>query len=379
MKNYDVIILGAGTVGMTAASLLAKANFKIALIEQQSEQRQFHPARVSSINSATQNVFTNLNLWQKIAAASQPFYKMEVWDQEKQHVLQFSALDVFEKNLGFIVPNQTLYEVLLAYCHQAENIDCYFATEIKHLAQEQNWQLHTTQGIFSAPLIIGADGVHSWLRHRAAFHTEIKDYQQQAVIAVVKSELARPFLAWQRFYQENILAFLPLNMAGTEWAIVWSRAKNAMPKEALLMELMQLTQGYFGELDLISTPSEYPLKRIWVKNCVKPGLVLIGDAAHAIHPLAGQGLNLGIADAVCLSQILNSQPKAIADYLLLRRYQRARSLEFMDYYYGIDFIKAAFLQQNPAFTQLRQSAIKRIDSSKTLKKLLMSMASGLQQ
>ena len=338
---YDVIIVGGGMVGLVLAKALADDDFNIAIIESSKSapkwNSQSFDLRVSAITRASQHILESLGTWTKIEAMRlSPFRDMHVWDATGDGVIHFDSAEIGENCLGHIIENSAIQSALYQACQENDNIRWLSAVNPLQMnieKQNANIQLDNGETVY-ANLIVGADGGNSWVRKMAEISVNTTDYKQTAVVATVKTELSHKETAWQRFLPTGPLAFLPLSEGFS--SIVWSTtpkqadALTAMDDKRFCEELAKSFGYKLGQIIETSERAKFPLRSQHAQHYAKDRLALVGDAAHTIHPLAGQGVNLGFADAASLAEILSearAQKKDIGHLLVLRRYERWRKGE----------------------------------------------------
>lgn len=337
MNDYDVVIVGGGVVGLTSALLLAKHLKKIAIIEAKifsydHSDNNDYDLRCSAINLQSQKIFTEINTWQNIVAMRAAAYTaMFVWDENE---LSFKACNIAEQYLGHIVENRVMLQSLWEQVKLKNNITCYFPETIQdiNIDNSKNSIVLDNQKKINASLIVAADGAQSWLRNYFNITTKVWDCGQTAIVATVKTAQSHLCTAWQRFTAEGPLAFLPLDDPYTS-TIVWT---SSTARTELLIELdaeefnAELTANFenkLGTTQLISERFAVPLIMRHAEHYVLPRVALVGDAAHVVHPLAGQGLNLGIADAQALAEVViaaYNKKRDIGLLYTLNKYQRSR-------------------------------------------------------
>ncbi|MEH6358662.1 MAG: UbiH/UbiF/VisC/COQ6 family ubiquinone biosynthesis hydroxylase [Pseudomonadales bacterium] len=348
---YDVIVVGGGMVGTALAVALASQSvgrpLRIALIEARAptampeidQESAFEP-RVSALTQASRQLFRNIGVWSHIARQRHGLMQnMTVWDADGTGHIEFRAEDIGQSELGFIVENHITVAALFERLQDFDNIDLIAPARIEGLSQYHQGQrtVFLDDGReLSAHLVVGADGAMSRVRELAGISHQEKSYQQSAIVTTVKTEQPHQHTAWQRFLETGPLAFLPLrNSDGDDHScsIVWSLdddeldAKMALDDDAFSVVLARAFENRLGDITAVDKRFAFPLRQRHADQYVQHGLALVGDAAHTIHPLAGQGVNLGLMDVAVLTEELmraSQRQLGLGDLCVLQRYQRRR-------------------------------------------------------
>ncbi|TNC81824.1 MAG: hypothetical protein C9356_06720 [Oleiphilus sp.] len=356
-RPYDVIIVGAGMVGATIACGLARSDLKIAIIDAV-PAKPYEPdavpgIRVSAISLASENVLTNVGAWQFLKETRLcPYRHLAVNELPAEHGLaaklpdisswartQFSAQEIGQSHLGYIIENDliqwSLQQVLLT--HSNVSLLCPKNIVAMDLQSDTKTITLETGEVLESALVIGADGAQSQVRQAANIGQYREQYTQSALVATVSYQGAQQDITWQSFTEHGPLAFLPLAESGGQQyaSLVWYDKTDAI-RELMAMELPALRrliqQKYPPELprlNRIEARGSFPLFKSHAHHYAKAGVVLAGDAAHTINPLAGQGVNLGFMDAAVLVDILlkaQLNGERIADLTVLRRFEKKRRL-----------------------------------------------------
>ena len=341
-NQYDIVIVGGGIVGATFACALATTSLRILLLDQQPLSEIKIPndfdLRVSALNLGTVQILRDMNVWPLMSQHRiSPFSSMHVWDGDGTGAVHFDASEIGKPALGYIIENSVILKGLYQYLNSKPTISIGCEPVKAFCLEEQGYQITLDSGeTLMTSLLVGADGAHSHVRNLANIAMTERDYQHYAVVATVQTELAHQATAWQAFLQTGPLAFLPLTKDKKDQhhaSIVWSTSAShaqhlikAKPED-FCRELEQAFSARLGKIQEVSQRIAFPLIERHVDCYTQRRLALLGDAAHTIHPLAGQGLNLGILDAAVLAEeILLSmqQQRNWASDRVLRRYERRR-------------------------------------------------------
>ncbi|WP_044406990.1 FAD-dependent oxidoreductase [Thiomicrospira microaerophila] len=340
MGEVDVAVVGGGMVGAATALGLAQAGFKVAMIERQPPSTLWFCAcdyspRVSALTRASEMILRNLGAWQGVEMRRiHPFQSMRIWEESGDAELVFDAASVKQPNLGYVVENNVVQSALWEQLeHHAVQLICgYELASIQFdSASNQACLALTDFGQLSAQLVIGADGAFSQVRQMAGIGLDQHDYAQCAVVGCVRTQASHQDTCWQRYRAEGPFAFLamPDNISSIAWYLPVEKMAWALglSDEDYREQIYQASDGRLGAVVETWERAAFPLTRRHAQHYVKPGLVLVGDAAHTIHPQAGQGVNLGLLDAAVLIDVLTqakAQNEAYASYPVLRRYERWR-------------------------------------------------------
>ncbi|AUF94333.1 2-octaprenyl-3-methyl-6-methoxy-1,4-benzoquinol hydroxylase [Pseudomonas sp. 02C 26] len=392
----DVLIVGAGMVGSALALALRHSGLQVVLLDGGplsvkpfDQQAAFEP-RVSALSAASQRILERLGAWDGIVARRlSPYTDMHVWDGSGTGQIHFSAASVHADLLGHIVENRVVQDGLLERLLDSD-IGLLANARLEQMRRSgDEWLLTLADGRrLRAPLVIAADGANSAVRHLTGCETREWDYLHQAIVTSVRCSEAHQATAWQRFTDEGPLAFLPLARdGGQQWcSIVWSttpeQAEQLMKQDdaAFVEALQRAFEGRLGQVLEVDPRVCVPLRQRHAKRYVAEGLALIGDAAHVIHPLAGQGVNLGLLDAAVLAEELVracERGERLADVKVLSRYERRRMPHNLALMAAMEGFERLF-QANPLpLRWLRNSGLKLVEQLPEAKALFVRQALGL--
>ena len=386
-NQYDVLIAGGGMVGSTLACALGGGALKVGVIEPQGVQpsKDETDLRVSAITLAAQAVFENIGAWAGMRAQRvSPVEAMRVWEGEG--VLNFDSADIGEACLAWIIENRVIVAALTERLQQLAHITQLSAQVSTLHVEEEKAVVHLADGrTLNTSLLVGADGAESCVRREAGIDWTRHDLAQSAIVATVHTEVPHAAMARQHFLATGPLAFLPLAEPQSV-SIVWSadsaRAGElmALDDSAFNAELQAAFGDHLGAVRLASRRIAIPLALGFARHYTAHRVALIGDAAHTVHPLAGQGVNLGILDAAALAETLLTGAGAKCDlgsHALLRRYERARKgadLEMQALTGGLRYLFGSSL---PGAHTLRDAGLRLTEHLPVLKNYFMRRASGL--
>jgi len=394
--HADLIIVGAGMVGSTLALALKDSGLNILLVDGSPlSVAPFKPAqafepRVSALSIASQRILERINAWPGITQRrASPYRDMHVWDGSGTGKIHFSASSVHAEVLGHIVENRVVQDALLEQLHNSD-IGLLAHSRVEQLRHSgDGWLLKLDDGNeIRSPLVIAADGANSAVRRLAGCATREWDYRHHAIVTSIRCEKPHQETAWQRFTDQGPLALLPLQHSdGKHWcSIVWSVPKEqaeqimALDDAAFRAALGQACEHRLGAIEHADQRYSIPLRQRHAKRYIEPGLALIGDAAHTIHPLAGQGVNLGFLDAAVLAEVLLNalqRGENIASERVLSRFERRRMPHNLAMMAAMEGFQHVFQADDLAVRWLRNSGLKLVDNLSEAKALFIRQALGL--
>lgn len=400
-KEFDIVIVGGGIVGSTLACALGSDNNiggrKIALLEANTKLPAFSgdsfDPRVVALSAESRKILDNIDIWPRVInQRACPYYQMHVWDAEGTGEMHFDCDDLHEDSLGHIVENSVLLKSLREKIAQLSAIEFYgdLAVESVRLNAGANdlTKVTLTGGTeLTTRLLIAADGSNSTLRTLLNMPVREWDYNQEAIITTVKTENSHDFTAWQRFTHKGPLAFLPLTNNGDNChcSIVWS-ADTALAEELMQLETPDFCARLGRDFEyrlgrVLDADQRFAIKLVQrhAKDYIQPGIALVGDAAHTVHPLAGQGVNLGLYDVQVLAEeIIRAWVRDIplTDFSVLQRYERRRKTHNLLAMGAMEGFKRLFGADDPAIRWLRNTGMRFCNGQGWIKKRLARMASG---
>jgi len=340
MKEFDVVIVGGGMVGATVACGLGGSNLKVAVIEQaiphEFTSEQPHDLRVSALSLASKKILEVVGAWDGVLNRRYcPFRRMRVWETAGD--TEFNSDDIELPELGYIVENRVTQLALLDQLEKFDNVELIAPVSIKainYLASGETSLILSDDSELQTNMLVAADGGNSRVRQTVGLGVTSWDYQQHAMVIYVETDYEQQDITWQRFVPSGPQAFLPLT--GNYGSIVWYnsadevRRLKTLSSDALVAELTATFPECLGKINQVLGVASFPLKRQHAQQYVKAGVALVGDAAHMINPLAGQGVNIGLLDAAALAEVLveaNERGENIGDIAVLRQYEKMRRNE----------------------------------------------------
>jgi 2-octaprenylphenol hydroxylase len=385
----DVAVVGGGMVGAAAALALARAGFSAALLEARApkpwSEKDEVDLRVVGLAPSSIDLLSDMDVWTSIRQSrSSPYSRMHVWDAESGAAIDFDAMSEGRDLLGYIVENNlvqwTLWQAL-----EAAGVRRLCPADVRAFdVADDRIQLELADGeTLAAGLLVAADGAASPLRQLAGIGTRGRDYAQRAVVAHVGTERPHAGTAWQRFLSSGPLALLPLadGRSSLVWSLPEAEAQRvlALDEQSFLDKLGVASDFRLGRITSTTSRAAFPLKLQLAERYQADRLVLLGDAAHAVHPLAGQGVNLGLRDVAELRDTLVAARAAGRDIgaeHVLRRYaRRRRSADTLDAM-GFDALARIYAWQSPALVAARGLGVRVLDRLDPLKRRIASHAAG---
>lgn len=390
-ENYDVIVVGGGMVGAAVACGLGNSSLNVAVIENELPHEfspdQPHDLRVSALSIASKNILETVGAWNGIVQRRLcPFRRMRVWESTGK--TEFCSDDIGYPELGYIVENRVTQLALLDRLQTFDNIELICPATITDF----RYQINTPSNVMLsngrtlvAPLLVAADGGQSKIRQSVGIGVTSWDYQQHALVIYVETDYLQQDITWQRFTPTGPQAFLPLT--GNYGSIVWYHSADevarlkALPDGVLRQELTSAFPSCLGKIKNILGRASFPLKRQHAQHYVKPGIALVGDAAHLINPLAGQGVNIGLLDAAALAETLITAHKrgiSLGEISILNHYEKQRRQENLKMMTIMDLFYRVFSNQILPVQLLRNAGLGLAGRLSPARNRVMRFAMGLE-
>lgn len=397
MEHFDCVVIGGGMVGAASALTLAQLGLQVALIEQHTAKdfsiEQPLDLRVSAVSLASQNLLKQLGAWQQVLNwRTSPYKRLGVWEHESAYV-EFNADDIAQAQLGDIVENRLIQLALWQQINASSNIRSFCPESLISLTQnEVNATLSLTNSVITAKLVIGADGAQSKVRQMSGIGITGWDYQQSAMLINVETKLAQQDITWQKFFPTGPVAFLPLpgeSDLGGYASLVWYHQRDeitrlsALSNSQLRTEVLNHFPKQLGDIKVLAKGA-FPLTRRHANSYQHKRVLLLGDAAHTINPMAGQGVNLGfkdvsalqhvIADAIAHGEVWHSEN-------VLARYEQKRRKDNLLMMSTMDGLYASFSHRSPVVKTFRNLALLAVNKvpflNSTIKNKALEYACGL--
>ncbi|VVE37538.1 2-octaprenylphenol hydroxylase [Pandoraea morbifera] len=387
-QTHDVVVVGGGLVGKAAALLLSQARLSVALLAQPAAPAtaggDMWDARIYSLSSSSQALFERMRVWQAVDPARvNPVYDMEVFGDERGS-LHFSAYQAAVPQLAWIAESSNLERALdaaLRFSPQVQWLDARAdALEVDAAAASVRLSDGKT---LRAALVVGADGAHSWVRRTAGLDGSVHRYEQLGVVCNFRAERPHRDTAFQWFHDGEIIALLPL--PDQHVSLVWSAADEhanhllALDPKALAARVDTFSSGELGRLAPVSARAQgFPLVLAQARRLIAARVALVGDAAHVVHPLAGQGMNLGLRDVAALGDAVAAREsfRDCGDAAVLRRYERARKEDIGSMALTTDGLHKLFSTRSPLAKFVRNAGLDGVNMLPFVKKFLIGRALG---
>lgn len=386
-SDFDIVIVGGGLVGAATALALRDSELRIALVETASPPAlpddESWDSRIYAISPGNARFLSRLGAWEAMDVTRiAPIDAMHIWGDDGVARLEFNAYEAHAPNLGYIVESRLMQAALWQALERVENITLLSRARCTQIVwKDAAVELDLEGGRrLTGALVVGADGANSWIRQQAGLSVELSDYRQMGVVANFLAESPHRNIARQWFREDGVLAWLPL--PGNHISIVWSTSHThakmllAMSPGVFTQAVVDAGGGVLGSLQMVTSPAAFPLRMQTAESLVGTRLALVGDAAHLVHPMAGQGVNLGFHDAENLARILagRSPRLEVGDHALLRCYERSRKADIQAMQSLTGGLHALFGCEIPGIARLRNWGMGFTNGQQWLKRRLMAHA-----
>ena len=389
--DYDLAIVGGGIIGNTLAVALQNSGLRVVSIESQSASISIAKGRAYVISMLSGRIFAGLGIWERVLPQITQFSQIQISDADYAGVVKLYPQDLGTETLGYAASHEVLLTALQAKLDAAANITVMCPAQVVGVAYTDTGAEITVKTpdrdsstTIRASLVIAADGAKSALRTQAGIQTSGWNYWQSCITATIKPEKPHQSIAYERFWYAGPIGVLPL--ADGRCQVVWTAPHQQaeelrdLPVTGFLQELERCTGGLLGKLELDSQRWLFPVKLMQSQEYVAPRLALVGDAAHCCHPVAGQGMNLGIRDAAALAEILIVAHQAgedIGSDAVLKRYTRWRKPENWAILAFTDFLDRMFSTRLLPIVIIRRMGLFLLDRIPGCKYLALRLMTGL--
>lgn len=390
-KEFDVVIVGGGMVGAAVAAGLGDSSLRVAVVESHQPEafaaNQPHDLRVSALSIASRNILETVGAWRGITERRYcPFRRMRVWETTGD--TEFCSDNIQYQELGYIVENRVTQLALLDRLQDFANVEMMCPAQITKIyySPGEDSLVELSDGRqLSAKLLVAADGGQSQVRQVVGLGVTSWDYKQHALVIYVETDYGQQDITWQRFMPTGPQAFLPLT--GNYGSLVWYHSPDevkrlkALSYDDLKRELLAAFPDCLGKINRILGVTSFPLRRQHAQDYIKPGVALVGDAAHTINPLAGQGVNIGLLDAAALAEVLIDAHKknlALGDVTVLKRYEKLRRHENLKMMTAMDVFYQVFSNEILPVKVLRNLGLGLAERILPAKNKIMRHAMGLE-
>ena len=396
----DVLIVGAGLVGLSLAAALSRSHLSVTVVDARAKPILSSRAaklrngyqlksgvtpRVSAINPSSVKFLSRIGAWEVIAENRiSTFKEMNVWDNRGTSHIEFGGAGQASPVLGHIVENQLIEIALIEVLEASGDVTFKWQSDLQEIVhQELGYAVHFVNGSKAeCTLLVGADGGNSRVRELCGLRTVRWSYQQTALVTTVETELDHERTARQCFTNNGPLAFLPLadqRLCSVVWSVKHADELMSLKDQEFCELLTASFENRLGRVLGVDKRFTFGLQQQHALQYIDEQVVLIGDAAHTIHPLAGQGANLGFADANALAQVLAGarlEGKSIGAIAVLKSYQRRRQSENIVMASAMEFFKRLYDTDNPGINWVRNAGMRLVNSDDRLKSIISKLAAG---
>ncbi|NJN76222.1 MAG: FAD-dependent hydroxylase [Synechococcaceae cyanobacterium RL_1_2] len=386
--EFDLVIVGASVVGATLACALKDSGLRIAIVESQPLEQGLDRQRAYAMSLLSADIFQGLGVWPAMEQDLGQYKTIQLSDGASPQVLFFESTDLERSYLGFAAPHRSLLKPLYAKLQNVPHLQWFCPAHVENIEQHSDrstvtitMEGHTKN--LQTKLVIGADGPNSFVRRQAQIKTRGWKYHQSCVTFVIKHTAPSNDIAFERFWPTGPMGVLPL--PGNRCQIVWTHPTaeaetlQQLPPEQFIAKLNHYTGHLLGEIELLGDRLVFPVQLMQSDRYVQPRLALVGDAAHGCHPVGGQGLNLGIRDAVALAEVLlqaHRQGEDVGKLSVLQRYERWRKPENLIILTMTDVLNRLFSNQILPLIGLRRLSLLTMAGLYPVKVLVLKLMTG---
>ena len=387
-RHFDCIVLGGGLIGLTAALALSKLDLNIAIVERnplEKLRKSSGDQRTSAISASGKVMLDTLGVWDLLKSNAEPILDIRVSEKNTKGFVHYSHVDADNEPMGYIIENEIIKKTLINSNKASPNVSLIFGQSVNGLSNGQAAiQLElSNSNLLNGNLLVAADGANSPIRTLTGLKTTKVDYKQTSIVFTVNHTLPHNGVAHERFLPGGPIAFLP--MTGQRSSVVWTE-KTSIAEELTNLDTEDFLRGAsiriddcLGKLSLIGSWATYPLSLTYAENIIEDRLVLVGDAAHRIHPIAGQGLNLGLRDiAHLVDKLAQAQHTGldVGSYEVLRRFQSSRLVDNTSLIAATDGLNRLFSNDSRIIKLLRGVGLSGVNMAGPLKQVFMRAAMG---
>jgi len=385
----DIVIVGGGLVGMAQAIAFARTGLEVVVVDRDAHEKTLQPhfdGRVSAIALGSKHLLETIGAWEYMREYAEPILHIRVTDQDSRAHVDYHYDDVGDEPMGYITENRITRNALRLVQESLPNLKLLAPAEVSSMRREAGYaELELKEGkVIRAALVIGADGKHSQIRKMADIGVVEWPYTQTAIVCTIAHEKPHGGLAQERFLPVGPFAVLPMqhNRSSLVWTEPHDLAKHivGLPEVEFVSEIRKRVGDYLGELKLEGKRFTYPLSLMHAKRYAAHRLVLIGDAAHGIHPIAGQGVNLGWRDVEALTDIIVDAARLgldIGSEQYLSHYESKRRLDTLAMIGATDGINRLFSNNIAPVRWLRDMGLMAVENMPPLKRVFMKHAMGV--
>ena len=386
--QFDCIVLGGGLIGLTAALALSKLDLNIAIVERNPLEKLRNSSgdqRTSAISASGKVMFDTIGIWDLLKSNAEPILDIRVSEKNTKGFVHYSHVDADNEPMGYIIENEIIKKTLIDSNKDSPNVSLIFGQSVNGFSSgHAAIQLELSDSnLLNGSLLVAADGANSPIRTLTGLKTTKIDYKQTSIVFTVNHTLPHHGVAHERFLPGGPLAFLP--MTGLRSSVVWTE-KTSIAEELTNLDTEDFLRGAsiriddcLGKLSLIGSRATYPLSLTYSENIIEDRLVLVGDAAHRIHPISGQGLNLGLRDiAHLVDKLAQAQYTGldVGSYEVLRRFQSSRLVDNTSLIAATDGLNRLFSNDSRIIKLLRGVGLSGVNMAGPLKQVFMKAAMG---